>query len=692
MTTIAHSANIQNLGWCLKNLLLSEDQYRVIGIVESHLPGLNQEVLAEKANQESESDIKEIKSENNKNVPERIKVALSQLEAFSGEPYWGNVLEDNLNYASELFDLSRNERNILGFIMNSYKNSSLKKLGDDLLVLFKDTEKVVSILTRISTEDVIKAFVLNGTLQESGLIKVDLEDIEEGLCSQYGAIPVARTTVSSMFRHYSDKDVWISSFLGDEVHASITWEMFSHVGKELDVVLSMLTGYRESQKPHLGLNILLMGPPGTGKTELAKTLARSAGMNCWSVGEVDHQGNEPRRINRIMSLKTSLTLLQKNFKAVIMFDEAEDILGSRDSFGDEKGNVSKIYINNLLTKNKIPVIWTCNSIEEMDRSVLRRMSMIIEVKSPNFDNRSKIWHTLLKDNIQYPEGASKRLAKSWLIAPAIASSAVEVNRLANGNEETLNTIIGGIVSAMGTQQEPEYNSGVYDPELVVCRDDLNEVADKLLFARSAWNMCLHGPSGTGKSLYGRHLADKLGMKVIHRRASHILSKWSGETEKNIANLFTQAKIERKIIIIDEIESLVFDRRSAERAYDVSLVNEFLSQLDTHELPFIATTNLIDLIDVAMLRRFTFKFKLEALTPAKRNLAYWKILGIPPSPERELPTGLTPSDFKNVRAKMDILGVSDHATIARWLKEEVENKPMVKEEIGFSNRHISFKTD
>jgi len=222
----------------------------------------------------------------------------------------------------------------------------------------------------------------------------------------------------------------------------------------------------------------------------------------------------------------------------------------------------------------------------------------------------------------------------------------------------------------------------FDPELTVCADDLATLCARLARpgASRAWSLCLSGPPGTGKSAFEHYLADRLDLPVLQKRASDLLSMWVGGSEKAIAAAFAEAKKEGALLLIDEAEALLFDRRAAARAFEVSQVDEMLTRMERHPLPFVCTTNLIERMDAAVPRRFTLKLRFEALDAARASLAFRRLLGgAPPEP---LPDGLTPGGFSLVRRKAELLGETRLTVLATWLAEERAAKGRVRDPIGF----------
>ena len=97
-----------------------------------------------------------------------------------------------------------------------------------------------------------------------------------------------------------------------------------------------------------------------------------------------------------------------------------------------------------------------------------------------------------------------------------------------------------------------------------------------------------------------------------------MSKFVGETEQNMAGMFREAENEKAVLLLDEADSFLQDRRGAQRTYEVTEVNEMLQGMERFDGIFVCTTNLMDRIDQAALRRFTFKIRFKPLTAVQRE--------------------------------------------------------------------------
>lgn len=129
--------------------------------------------------------------------------------------------------------------------------------------------------------------------------------------------------------------------------------------------------------------------------------------------------------------------------------------------------------------------------------------------------------------------------------------------------------------------------------------------------------CFHGPAGTGKSELARHIADALEKPLLVKRASDLLDMYVGQTEQRLAAMFDDARQRDTALVLDEADSFLRDRRGARQSWEVTQVNELLTQMEAFDGIFIATTNLMESLDAASLRRFPWKIRFDWLKPGQR---------------------------------------------------------------------------
>ena len=194
---------------------------------------------------------------------------------------------------------------------------------------------------------------------------------------------------------------------------------------------------------------------------------------------------------------------------------------------------------------------------------------------------------------------------------------------------------------------------------------------------------LSGPPGTGKSAWARHLAGRLGLEVMQKRASDLLDPYVGGTEQRIAAAFAEAREAGAFLLFDEADSLLGERADAVRSWEVSQVNEMLTWMEQHPLPFACTTNLVDRLDRASLRRFLVKVQFGWLTPAQARLAFQRFFGIAPPPGLDGLATLTLADFALVRRQLAITGNGhDAEVLLGLLAAECRGRVGAKVTVGF----------
>ena len=163
------------------------------------------------------------------------------------------------------------------------------------------------------------------------------------------------------------------------------------------------------------------------------------------------------------------------------------------------------------------------------------------------------------------------------------SGAAKAASLVKGDLSTVRNHIEIMKQALNfghKKPKEEVKREIFNPLLINSDTDLATLAQQLKnLGRLNFSLCLYGAPGTGKSAYGRYLAEQLGLNVLHKRASDLIGSFVGETEYNIACAFAQAKENKDVLIFDEADSFLQDRSRAQRSWEVSSVNEMLTWME-----------------------------------------------------------------------------------------------------------------
>jgi transitional endoplasmic reticulum ATPase len=418
--------------------------------------------------------------------------------------------------------------------------------------------------------------------------------------------------------------------------------------------------------------VLLHGPPGTGKTMLAKAVANESDAYFITIngpeimskyyGESEHK------------LREAFDEAEKNAPAIVFIDEIDSIAPKR---AEVTGEVERRVVAQLLslmdglkTRKNVIVIGATNRPEALDMALRRpgRFDREIELRVPDREGRREIFqiHTRgmpLAEDVSLDDLADRTYG---FVGADIAALC----------REAAMTALRRILPEIDLEQK-EISKDTLD-KLVIKRSDFEEVMKEiqpsalreilfevptvtwediggldnvksLLKEAVEWplrygesfrrigveapkGVLLYGPPGTGKTLLAKAIANESEANFITVKGSDILSKWYGESEKHIAEIFKKARqVAPAIIFLDELDALAPRRGTAlgEPHVTERIVNQLLSELDGLEelrgVVVISATNRPDIIDPALLRPGRFDEMILVPVPdAKTRSEIFKV--------------------------------------------------------------------
>lgn len=525
-----------------------------------------------------------------------------------------NVLCENVGRLADYIGLNKVEKSILLFCVILKKDKGLMSVADTLGELSaEDVMIVLAEILNLNLKSVREALSKERILVKSGLLKVDREssdelqhklDILDGLPE---VLEESGVTVDSMLEYYF--------CLADK--AVLKEDDYDHVADRFSLVQAHL---EQAQRSNMsGVNILVYGPPGSGKTEFAKTVVETMGYKLYEVniGDEDRPFNKP---GRLRAYQLAQQVLSRKKKALILFDEVDSILAESRSFFIHDGDSLnlKACVNKSLETNISPAIWIANDIQYADTAFIRRFDIVFHLEHPPRSKRLAILNDSLHGTPVRREWV-ERLADNKDIAPAVVSRAIRVVGSLESidpekNENMLEQILESTLTAMGHPKNPiviPQNNISYRLDAVNPDHDLAGIVQGLK-THGEGRLCLYGPPGTGKTEFGHYLAKQMDKPLLVKRSSDLLGPYVGETEAKIAGMFQEANYDDAVLLLDEADSFLRDRTSANRSWEVTQVNELLTQMERFNGVFVCSTNLMESLDAASLRRFDMKVKFDYL--------------------------------------------------------------------------------
>jgi SpoVK/Ycf46/Vps4 family AAA+-type ATPase len=617
------------------------------------------------------------------------------------------LVEKNIDALSGLLQLNRAERALLLYgTLARYQRDLRTILVEVKVNNAPEAYAAIAEVAGVSATEVGEALRAGSRLERIGLVENLIS--EHNITDLADLMKVSEKLPPVLMREYRDQSELMAVFTRPAVKSALSLNDFSFVEDDAQVLVSLLRNAVARKEP--GVNILLYGPPGTGKTELARVVAQVAGLDLFEVEYADRDGNSLSGRDRYRSLQIAQVFLKGSVQAALLFDEVEDVfppisteaaqlMARADQVAaPSSGSVSgKAWVNQILESNTVPTLWVTNRIEQIDPAFRRRFAYHLELKSPPPGAREGLVRKTL-EGVPVSDAFVAKLTERKGLTPAQIRTAVRFAGLARTGDGDMEPLIERQLrnadKALGRHSDERTGPPsvtTYDLEMlnVESRFEIERIVQALQ-TRGHGSLCFYGAPGTGKTALAEHIARTLDKPLMVKRASDLMSKFVGETEQQMAAMFREAEAEKAVLLLDEADSFLQDRRGAQRTYEVTEVNEMLQGMERHHGVFICTTNLMDRIDQAALRRFSFKIKFMPLRPAQRERMFIveALAGDAMLLDDALRTRLhrlehlCPGDFAAVRRQVDILAASfTPAEFMEQLEAEHRIKPEVRESRG-----------
>lgn len=605
------------------------------------------------------------------------------------------VLSNNMSKLAKVFSLNLTECSILHFTV-LVKTNPIMEDAIDLLGFNKPSviARLFAGCLNIEPNLVTQALRHDGILNKTGLLT-----IEEGSYYSFDSkVNILDGLVDNIDAPTSQPiDMFKSSFYLASP-AKLAAQHYPHLNDDIEMLSQYLKAIQKNKK--LGTNILIYGPPGIGKTEFVKMIAQLTNNALYEIGFAGSKGQPLKGLERFRAYKAAQNLLNNSGKNIVLFDEVEDVFVPQSEEIEKQGNTSgkKAWVNKTLEENPVPAFWLTNHISSIDNAFIRRFDYVIEMSAPPKEVRAQLLDTYL-DGLSISPAWKEQMSKYESLPPATVERAsnmlraiAEVNAKTDA-DKTIHRIIGNSLEAMDMVRPIRKSKAIaLDYQVNMLNADCNivEVSEGII-ANGQARVCLYGPPGTGKSAYGRYIAEMSKKQLMVKKASDIISPYLGESEKNMARMFFEAADRDAVLLLDEADTYLQDRKNLVRSWEVSAVNEMLTQIESFEGVFMCSTNLMDSLDSAALRRFDIKIKFGYLNKDQAwdlfiNATKQLSIKLENSVQAKLNTLsiLSPGDFATVLRQSRFRSIKDSRDLYDRLASECAIKPEgSKRPIGFN---------
>ena len=597
------------------------------------------------------------------------------------------IIQQNIDTLTQLLSLNAAEQTLFRLSVQLRLDEPLKKLSEVLPKSnFVGVSEVLSNLFGLPKSDIISALKDKGKLLGYGLLERNYNPDSLHDYLDWGKMLDFDEFISEPL----NEQVLLKVCTKPAIEPSLSLDDFAYLNEMKTMMLDYLQSSFATHRK--GVNILIYGAPGTGKTEFATLLAKAVNVSAHNITYMDENEEVIRAEERLNKCRFAQKVLEGQ-SSLLIFDEIEDVFRA-GFFERSVAQKNKAWMNQLLENNNVPMIWLSNSVFGIDPAFLRRFDFILEMPDLPLKNKSALITQLAEGKLS--PAYVQHFAKVRSLTPAILSRTIRVAKELN-TSNFAETLLMMFNQTLKSQNKPKIEPLVlgkadYNLDYVACNDNIHHISEGLKRSKKG-RICCYGPPGTGKTAWAAWLAEQLDMPLLLRQGSDLLNCYVGGTEKNIAQAFEQAKADNALLVLDEVDTFLFSRDGAERSWERSQVNEMMTQIERFEGLMVVSTNLIEVLDPAALRRFDLKLKFDYLTlPQRLDFAKQQaeILGLPLLSEEDFTqieslNLLTPGDFAAVARRHQF---SPFQKVQDWLSA-LQGECEVKPAFSATTRRIGF---
>jgi ATPase family associated with various cellular activities (AAA) len=589
--------------------------------------------------------------------------------------------EQNVDWVAGLLGLDDVERKLLIFQLNRHR-PGFSQLFDLLMGSEHAAAAILAATFNVGEPAVISALAENSKLVSSGLLGVHERPLRIDEFSLH-----LRATLNESADTEAE---FLKRFL-EPLTISPSTSSLARLHTDDEKILRGLLRL-EVPKDH-GLHTLVYGPKSVDKRDMLARLLQSEQIDGYAVVTKDVPSGdlptwvhiaqrhlEKSRPNAVLIVdRTHEALASRRLSMFSIFGMQDDAPDEEDSRASDEG----------LTASRVRCVWLTDRAKLLSERNLGAFLFHCEaLPGSRADRRERV--TQVISDFGLSQQLERHLTKYSLLGEQQVRRAADLARLLHraSEEEDSNSaererIIERAVAQSQKVLGRDHTEGLRDSVTAYSLDHLN-IAGRFtpqqivaaLRKRPKGSLCFWGIPGAGKTQLAEYIAVELDLPILMRSASDLLSKWLGETEQQIAGMFAEAESEGALLFLDEADSFLRDRTLARAEWSVTQVNELLQCMERFEGIFIAATNLMDSVDAAAMRRFTWKLEFKAL---KSDQA-WSMfcaeaefdIAAEPGRGEELKqqlaaiADLAPGDFATVKRQANML--DEYLSPDAWLEQ------------------------
>jgi hypothetical protein len=389
--------------------------------------------------------------------------------------------------------------------------------------------------------------------------------------------------------------------------------------------------------------IVVQGPRGAGRHAVAQAIAHALNRPLFTA-PLDAIVEVEKQLRTAGLTRTALT--EARLRGALPYLPAVDAL-----FGDAR-EVDRSAIAALSAYPDVVIVATTG--KGGVSMPFARPFHLIRMPRADLDDREQAWRTALArlDAQTLPPEAATELAGRYVIGPgAIAEVVTEANAFARASgttvdratvEEAVGRRLSIHLGAYGTlvARKSRFEEMVLPEDVIEALHDMIAMVKQRAQILERWGYQRHlgisrgvsalftGDPGTGKTMAASVIASELGLELMRIDLSQVVSKWVGETEKNLARIFDEAQDANAMLLFDEADSLFAKRtdvKTAQDRYANLEVNYVLQRMETFDGISVLTSNFEGSIDQALLRRLNFRVRFPEPEVEERELLWKKLL-------------------------------------------------------------------